>query len=690
MRCLALLGRWGIAIIVPMHIASGVKSSHSNVKRSFLTPLLLLLACVTLRAQTFDMRDQRVQATYMQGLWRFHTGDDPAWASPSFDDSHWSLLRSYETWGGQGYPNYGGLAWYRFKVIVPAYIPSLTLELPPINNCYQVFANGQLIGGYGKMPPDPVAYSGGAKVLYQLPDIRPRGDKDATIVFAIRVWEWSTYAGIYGGGPLYGGATIGSTVDVERLHQREIDSMHWQYSSDMILAILEALAALGALTLFLLRRSEREYFWFALIMLCSASGEWLKLSYIFAIWPIQLRNQIEAVVIGPGLALAAIAFYFRLLHSRRTPFFWIAVIASLCTIPFNLFGGLLNLKLSTWYLGQDLLGLPTTFWILAMLFSRARSNLTDARLLAAPVLLQKGTILFQQACVLTFALGWQNRLAYWVPITTKPFEIEVVQVVDALFLLTMLAILVLRFTRTSSLQERYALEVEGARSVQRFLIPDVLPDIPGLTIQSEYRPAREVGGDFFQILPDPQTGSTLIVVGDVAGKGLEAGMLATLIVGAIRTAATFTDDPALILSTINDRLHSRGNATCLALRIAAAGRATLVNAGHLPPYLNGEELPMDGALPLGILPGIQFPVLNFQLAEGDSLMLMSDGVAEAQGPDGELFGFDRIYNLLRGNSDAAELASAAQAFGQSDDITVLTIARTITPVEAALAAEGQY
>jgi serine phosphatase RsbU (regulator of sigma subunit) len=238
-----------------------------------------------------------------------------------------------------------------------------------------------------------------------------------------------------------------------------------------------------------------------------------------------------------------------------------------------------------------------------------------------------------------------------------------------------LGILVVRFARTRGEQERYATEVEGARQVQQFLIPEDLPQIPGLTIESDYRPAREVGGDFFQIIPNPEDGSALIFVGDVAGKGMQAGMLATLLVGAMRTAATFTRDPAIILSTLNNRLCGKGNATCLALRIASDGQTTLINAGHLPPYLNGKDLPMEGALPLGTLPGIEFPVLHFKISPGDTLTLISDGILEAQKPDGELFGFDRITEHLRANLTASSLAIAAQNFGQSDDITVLTIAR---------------
>jgi serine phosphatase RsbU (regulator of sigma subunit) len=85
---------------------------------------------------------------------------------------------------------------------------------------------------------------------------------------------------------------------------------------------------------------------------------------------------------------------------------------------------------------------------------------------------------------------------------------------------------------------------------------------------------------------------------------------------------------------------------------------------------------MEGALPLGAVPGVEFPALQFQLAAGDTLMLMSDGVVEAQDAVGKLFGFDRIGQLLREKTTAAGLAVAAQNFGQEDDITVLTVARS--------------
>jgi serine phosphatase RsbU (regulator of sigma subunit) len=226
-------------------------------------------------------------------------------------------------------------------------------------------------------------------------------------------------------------------------------------------------------------------------------------------------------------------------------------------------------------------------------------------------------------------------------------------------------------------QRLLALDVKQAQEIQQVIVPQAMTSYPGLTIQSEYRPAREVGGDFFQIIPHSTDKSLLIVAGDVTGKGLSAGMLVALLVGAIRTAAQYDPGPLAVLNTLNLRLMGRGSAaTCLALRIAADGAVTLANAGHLPPYLNAEPLAMEGALPLGIFAGAEFSVMHFQLKPGDKLLILSDGIVEATDPNGELFGFDRILEMLRNSATATDLIHAAQAFGQEDDISLIAVTRT--------------
>jgi stage II sporulation SpoE-like protein len=153
----------------------------------------------------------------------------------------------------------------------------------------------------------------------------------------------------------------------------------------------------------------------------------------------------------------------------------------------------------------------------------------------------------------------------------------------SLFLITIM--LLRRYLQTQRKREQWKTEIEQARQVQHVLIPEELPKIAGFAIESEYRPAREVGGDFFQIMPGRELGSALIVVGDVTGKGMQAGMLVAVIVGAIRNAAQYHSDPLTLLNSLNDQLSSRGGAiaTCLILRIAADGEVTLANAGIWHP-----------------------------------------------------------------------------------------------------------
>jgi hypothetical protein len=227
-------------------------------------------------------------------------------------------------------------------------------------------------------------------------------------------------------------------------------------------------------------------------------------------------------------------------------------------------------------------------------------------------------------------------------------------------------------------QRQLALDVKQAQEVQQVILPEAHLILPGLTIESEYRPAREVGGDFFQIIPHKTDGSLLIVAGDVTGKGLKAGMLVALLVGAVRSTLDWSDDPMAVLRALNKRVLGRADAqaTCLAMRIAADGEVTLANAGHMPPYLNGEPIAMEGALPLGMSESAEFSEMRFQLNAGDRLVLLSDGIVEATNANGQLFGFERVHDLLRSATNAAEIASAAQAFGQEDDISVISVTRT--------------
>jgi hypothetical protein len=221
-------------------------------------------------------------------------------------------------------------------------------------------------------------------------------------------------------------------------------------------------------------------------------------------------------------------------------------------------------------------------------------------------------------------------------------------------------------------------ELAAAREIQRIMVPQELPPTPGYAIESIYRPATQVGGDFFQVIP-LSGGKTLVVIGDVSGKGLGAAMIVSMLIGMLRTIGGLTTDPSKILVELNrmlfDHKHS-GFVTCLAVLLNPSGSVAVANAGHLPPWLNGVELAFAGSVPLGIVASAAPEQIVLEMRSGDRLTLLTDGVVEARDPQGVLFGFERTASLMRQQASPLALAEAAIRHGQEDDLTVISILRT--------------
>jgi len=234
-----------------------------------------------------------------------------------------------------------------------------------------------------------------------------------------------------------------------------------------------------------------------------------------------------------------------------------------------------------------------------------------------------------------------------------------------------------RYAHTQAEKATLEGEMAAAREVQRVMVPEKLPSISGYAIESVYRPAAEVGGDFFQVIR-LKSGRTLLIIGDVSGKGVSAAMVVSMIVGMLSVVSAFTEEPSEILSELNRQLcgHSySGFVTCLAVRLETDGRLTLANAGHPPPYLNGTEFSLPGSMPLGLVESTTYSQTALEMRAGERAVLLTDGVPEARNEQGTLLGFAAVESLLRGGANALSVAEAAQRYGQNDDLTVVSIAR---------------
>ncbi len=218
-------------------------------------------------------------------------------------------------------------------------------------------------------------------------------------------------------------------------------------------------------------------------------------------------------------------------------------------------------------------------------------------------------------------------------------------------------------------QDELRAEFEAAREVQQRLVAPAVR-VPGFRMESVYAPAKQVGGDFFRVLPESD-GSVLVVVGDVSGKGLKAAMTVSTIMGALRGCPSRR--PAEILAYLNRVLYGQvgGFVTCCASLIELDGTMTLANAGNPAPYRNGEEMAVESGLHLGLLADVGYEETSYKIAPHDRLTFVSDGVLEATNAKGELYGFERTRAISA--EPAERVAEAAQAFGQEDDITVLSV-----------------
>ncbi len=243
-------------------------------------------------------------------------------------------------------------------------------------------------------------------------------------------------------------------------------------------------------------------------------------------------------------------------------------------------------------------------------------------------------------------------------------------------------------------RERIEQELKVARSIQQASLPKEVPELEGWQISPRYRPAREVGGDFYDFLELPN-GHLGLVVGDATGKGVPAALLMSTTCGMLRAVALSLNSPGAVLERVNEALSARIPAnmfvTCFyAILDPKSGSLTYANAGHDLPYLhrNGEaeELRARG-MPLGLMPGMSYEEKETSMREGDGLLFYSDGLVEAHDPNGEMFGRPRLSRLIsaHGVGSGEELRDSllaelerftGQNWEQEDDITLVTVQRS--------------
>jgi hypothetical protein len=641
--------------------------------------------------------------------WRVGITSDPAAAVPSFNDSKWAIRDAQASIGevpdedaitpakmpAAGSPTVPApatpsrrYAWFRLHIeLAPHHGPlALLIELPVSRGAPlelgspglspAVFANGKQVHPEGPHGDAPDEYQPISR-LYNL-DLDP---SETSLTLVVRVIYTAFGAEAYTGFFANHTLSLGNPGDLELSLNLLSDRSLFERLLNLIYSVLLAVLALFLFALYFSEKGHPEYLWLALHELAAAPIGFIELAGSSA----RLSAFLCATIVLQLLVISAYLFFeflvaFLSLKRRwyiRGLRYTAPVLAGVGPALLFLFHRGAIPYLAAIFISTGLWMAGWCIFVFGTLISAAVRRNFEAGLFLVPLGFSVVAIV---DAIVGNAMNGGSGSPYTSPLTLQagPIPIHVSTAGGYAGILVIVLIIFFRYRRVQRDKEHATSELAAARGVQELLIPQEKPATPGFEVDSIYSPASEVGGDFFHVQPINRDG-ILVVIGDVAGKGLRAAMNVSLLMGALRRSQE--RHPARLLEALNRVLAGTASlTTCQAIWFGANGEMTIANAGHLPPYLNSQEITLPGSLPLGVLAEVTCEEARFYLHPGDRILLLSDGVVEARRPNGELFGFDRVHRFSQ--QPAAFLAEAAKAFGQQDDITVLTIRRQ-APVPAA-------
>ena len=225
--------------------------------------------------------------------------------------------------------------------------------------------------------------------------------------------------------------------------------------------------------------------------------------------------------------------------------------------------------------------------------------------------------------------------------------------------------------------KRYRQELAIAAEIQQRLMTVTVPEVPFAKVNAVSYACKDIGGDFFDLVYTDK-GLSLIVA-DVSGKGVSAAVVASILQGMLYSQLARDSPLPEMISAVNrflcEKVGGQKYATLVVARLLGTGELELINCGHVPPLLvSGDTVTKleEGNLPVGLVPMAEFQVTRHQLKPGERLLLVTDGVTEAEDAEGEFFGNERLESCCQEGLAAIELAVTAFRGGTplTDDFTI--------------------
>lgn len=624
-----------------------------NVDRMKAIPLLLLAAA-----------SAAAQPINLSGPWKLSLTDQPRRAQPDVDDSGWPTVTL-----PQRTPRNERIYWLRRTVPAPASTEPLQVTVGLVSESYEIYVNGVRIGDTGDFGKPEIGFF--RPRSFRVP---PEAVTSApALTIALRIWNpgasWgSLTSGLRDGGPYWITTSEHANAEIDAARK----GMRLALTPALIVICGQCGIGMCLLLLWFAERERRELLFFA-VYLC-ATG--------------------LSLILGVGVVFSgASSFWYRL---GFRPLNDIAFLF-LC-----LAGALfLRLRRPPWPViaGAAVLSAALTFrtifylypWLILLAWQCVQALRTSARRnlpFALPLLLYALAILNntlpQSFRIFPISMGFAG------------MTLSVTNLIQLLFAGAMLILMLERLSSDRREKQRLASELDAAREIQRSLMPQSAPAIEGYCVGFRSSACYEVGGDYLDIFALP-SGEQVMIVADVAGKGLGAALVGTAFRSAFRAAigaggASLNDVAARIgQQHWNEGPEARRRyVTAIFLKLDPASHSlSVLNAGHN----TGFVVQPDGAVrmieasgpPLGILPGVRYSEETVAFPEGARLLFYTDGLTEVFREGDEEFGPERLLEHFREcrerNCDRMldsvwqALKQFAGEIRQRDDMTALALHR---------------
>ena len=637
----------------------------------------------------------------LDGLWRYHPGDEPQWASVAYRDSTWPLTDPFIRWTQPSEPSWNGRGWFRFHMKVDSSLWNTTLAIRIEQlGASQIFYDGRLLYSFGEIGSSAGPYRPNAMSWWQEFKVDPQ--RDQLICVRYENEDWKSLLGMgYTPGFLISLKDLNSAfrtaVDVRRHAERQI-----------LFTLIPLVLACVHLSLYGFLRIQRQNLYYAVCMLGFAGLTYFSYerNLVVDVSQIILFNKLGGISVAVAILFGVLTVYelnYSAFPRRVWLFFAMFFLVSLVV----LFGYPPGTIMAANYLFFGLTILESIIsifsrktrhhhggWILFTGFV-ALSVFVTIQLLVDYLVIPQTVATSQMYAygMLSLALSMSIFLSYNFARVNKDLEVQLATVRQ----LSEKAIEQERIAHTLELERRVielesarkSKELESARELQLSLLPKEVPKVHGLDIAAFMKTATEVGGDYYDFFLS-ENGSLTVAIGDATGHGLKAGIMGTATKGLLNMLSS-REHVEDILATANDAIK-RMNLSTMTMCLAVArveGRTLSYSSAGMPPLLvyrasSGEcEQHILKAMPLGAVEKFPYTTTSITLSIGDVVVMTSDGLHEIFDENRDTYGIDSIVRSLKvhANKSADEIVKGlfedGIAWGRgaplADDLTMVVI-----------------